>query len=59
MKVYFLITGLLRTFITVLYPYLSKIEKVIDCEFIICTSNDDSDTKYTGISIKNKQVTPR
>jgi hypothetical protein len=54
MKVYFLITGLLRTFIKTLYPFLSILEKYIECEFIICTSRDDTDTNYTGISINDQ-----
>jgi len=55
MKVYFLISGLLRTFIQSLYPFLVSVEKYIDCEFIVCTTDNQRDTKYTGISM-NEQI---
>ena len=65
MKVYFLITGLLRTFIKSLYPFLNQLKKHIEYEFIIFTSHENDDSKYSGISfidqineiIKNKNFT--
>jgi Mg/Co/Ni transporter MgtE len=65
MKVYFLITGLLRTFITTLYPFLNELSKRIDCEFILFTSHENEDSKFSGITfieqlheiLKNKQYT--
>ena len=48
MKVHFLITGLLRTFPDVLYPYLCAVSKDIECEFYICTTAASEDTKFLG-----------
>ena len=48
MKVYFIITGLLRSFINSLYPFLTIVSSKIDCEFIIYTTNDIYDSKYSG-----------
>jgi uridine kinase len=65
MKVYFLITGLLRTFITSLYPFLNELSRYIDCEFILFTSHENEDNKFSGTTfieqlreiLKNKQYT--
>ena len=65
MTVYFLITGLLRTFITTLYPFLNELSKHIDCECIIFTSHENEDSKFSGTTfieqiheiLKNKQYT--
>lgn len=51
MKVYFIITGLLRSFINSLYPFLILVSDKIDCEFIIYTTNDICDSKYSGPNI--------
>jgi len=47
MKVYFLISGLLRTFFDDLYPFLCEVSNHIDCEFLLCIANDTIDTYYT------------
>lgn len=46
MKVYFLISGLLRSFFDDLYPFLCEVSKYIDCEFLLCITNDTIDTYY-------------
>jgi uridine kinase len=48
MKVYYLITGLLRSFISSLYPFLQSISDKIDSEFIIYTTNELCDSKFLG-----------
>lgn len=48
MKVYFIITGLLRSFINSLYPFLIRLSDNLDCEFIIYTTNEGCDSKYSG-----------
>ena len=53
MKVYFLITGLLRTFIKSLYPFLVLLSKYIDCKIIICTTDEKND-KYIGINVRDQ-----
>lgn len=53
MKVHFLITGLLRTFFDILYPYLCEVSKDIECEFYICTTNASEDTKFLGKDISS------
>jgi uridine kinase len=53
MKVHFLITGLLRTFPDVLYPYLCEVSKDIECEFYICTTAASEDTKFIGKDVSS------
>lgn len=53
MKVHFLITGLLRTFPDVLYPYLCEVSKDIDCEFYICTTAASEDTNFIGKDVSS------
>lgn len=53
MKVHFLITGLLRTFPDVLYPFLCEVTKNIECEFYICTTAASEDTKFIGKDVSN------
>lgn len=48
MTIHFLITGLLRTFPDVLYPYLCEVSKEINCKFYICTTIGSEDTNFSG-----------
>jgi uridine kinase len=46
MTLYFLVSGLLRTFIDSLYPFICEVSELTDVKLLLCTSNDEEDTKY-------------
>jgi uridine kinase len=48
MKCIVLVSGVLRTFYDVLYPFLCELNTYIETHIYICTSPDSCDSKYQG-----------
>lgn len=56
MRVYVLVSGLLRTFTESLFPFLCKLNDLHPIQLIICTPSDEKDTKYNSCEGYNEQI---
>ena len=56
MRVYVLVSGLLRTFTESLFPFLCELNALHPIELIICTPSGAKDTKYNSYEGYNEQI---
>jgi uridine kinase len=46
MTIYFLVSGLLRTFIDSLYPFICELSKIENVKLLLCTTDENEDSKF-------------
>ena len=56
MRVYILVSGLLRTFTETLFPFLCEFNALHPIELVVCTPSESQDTKYNSNQAYDEQL---